>query len=165
METKEFFAEVKCDYNNTEGFWTVDAWKTSDDNEEGTVIAAIHETTGDVFYADALARISPKAQAVITAKVQEIKSSQVKAYTLFGKAAVRAYYDSMAQTSEESRKAALRDVMEAGYALTEKAFSSEKEKTAYYSGMAEADGWEDYCAVSKEDYDTLTAMQEEDDEQ
>jgi len=70
---KEFYSEVVCNYNNGEGYWTVDAWKTSDENEEGSVIAAIHEKTGDVFYVDNVARVSPMAQEVIQAKVKEIK--------------------------------------------------------------------------------------------
>ena len=70
---KEFYSEVKCDYNNDEGYWCVDAWRTGDDNEEGKVIAAIHETAGDVFYCEPEARISPMAQEVIKEKVDEIK--------------------------------------------------------------------------------------------
>ena len=71
---KEFYAEVKCDYNNDEGYWTVDAWKTDDPDEAGIVIAAINETTGDVFYIEPEARVSPMAQEVIKAKVAVIKS-------------------------------------------------------------------------------------------
>ena len=68
----EKYNEVKCDYNNEEGFWCVDAWKTSNPNEEGRVVAFIHEETGQVAYADPDARLSPRAQEVIRAKVAEI---------------------------------------------------------------------------------------------
>ena len=73
---KEFYSEVKCDYNNDEGYWCVDAWRTGNDNEEGKVIAAIHETAGDVFYCEPEARISPMAQEVIKEKVNEIKNKK-----------------------------------------------------------------------------------------
>lgn len=69
---KEKYAFVKCDHNNEEGFWCVDAWKTSNPDEQGRVIAFIHETTGQVAYADPDARLSPRAQEVIRAKVDEI---------------------------------------------------------------------------------------------
>ena len=67
------YAEVKCDYNNEEGFWCVDAWMTDDPNEAGQVIAAIEENTGNVFYIDSIARVSTKAKEVIEAKQKEIK--------------------------------------------------------------------------------------------
>lgn len=70
---KEYYSEVMCYYNNEEGFWCVDAYRTGDDDEEGKVIAYIHETTGDVAYADPDARFSPMAKEVIDAKVEEIK--------------------------------------------------------------------------------------------
>ena len=72
---KEFYSEVKCDYNNEEGFWCVDAWRTQDGDEEGKVIAAIHETTGDIFYVEPEARISPYAQEVINEVVKNIKET------------------------------------------------------------------------------------------
>ena len=67
------YAEVKCDYNNDEGFWTVDAWMTDELNESGKVIAAIEENTGNVFYIEQEARYSKLAQEVINEKVKEIK--------------------------------------------------------------------------------------------
>lgn len=68
----EYFSYVKCDYNNGDGFWCVDAWRTDDDNEEGKVVAYVHETTGDVAYADPDARFSPLVKEVVDAKVKEI---------------------------------------------------------------------------------------------
>lgn len=70
---KEYFSEVRCDYINGEGFWTVDAWLSSDPDAEGEVIAAIHSKTGDVFYSNTDARISPKAQEAIKEKVDYIR--------------------------------------------------------------------------------------------
>ena len=72
---KEWYEEVRCNYNNEEGFWCVDAWKPN--TEQGEVIAAIHETTGDIFYIDPMARISPLAQEVIKEKIKEIKKNDL----------------------------------------------------------------------------------------
>ena len=63
---------VKCDYNNGEGFWLVDAWVTDDDNEEGKVIAVIEETSKHIYYIDPLARWDECVQEVIKAKLAEI---------------------------------------------------------------------------------------------
>lgn len=71
---KECYADVQCDnVNVNERFLYVDAWRTMDQNEEGKLIAAIHQETGDVFYVEPVARYSPLAQRVIMAKVAEIK--------------------------------------------------------------------------------------------
>ena len=57
---KEFYSEVKNDYNNGEGFICIDAWKTDDPDEPGKVVAAVHKNTGDIFYIEPEARLSPK---------------------------------------------------------------------------------------------------------
>ena len=44
------YNEVRIDnFDENENVWTVDAWKTSDDNEEGTVVAKISENGVVVF--------------------------------------------------------------------------------------------------------------------
>ena len=81
---KDFWSEVRCTYNNEEGFWCVDAYKTDDPDEQGEVIAAIHETSGDVYYVNQLARHSALAQEVIKAKVAECKPTEpLCKYTCF----------------------------------------------------------------------------------
>lgn len=72
---KETYSEVRCDWNNDEGYWCVDAWRSSDGDEEGKVIAVIHEEAGDVYYIEPEARFSPMAQEVIAAKVSEINGT------------------------------------------------------------------------------------------
>ena len=38
------FAEIRIDfYDDTEKFWSVDAWRTDDENEEGVVVAKVFE--------------------------------------------------------------------------------------------------------------------------
>jgi hypothetical protein len=68
--------EIRCDYNNGEGFWTVDAWVNDDDNEEGKVIAVIEETSKHVYYIDPLARWDSYAQEVIQTKLRRLKSKK-----------------------------------------------------------------------------------------
>ena len=75
---KEIYAEVRCDYNDGKGFWTVDAWTNPDptDDESGAVIAVIHDTTGQVYYTDTRAIYSPLAQEAIKQKVDEIHNGE-----------------------------------------------------------------------------------------
>lgn len=75
---KEKYCEVVCDYNNGEGFWTVDAWTSTQSDADGKVIAYIHEETGQVAYADPDARFSPLAQEVIAEKVASIRKGDGK---------------------------------------------------------------------------------------
>ena len=75
---KEKYCEVVCDYNNGEGFWTVDAWTTPEPDADGKVIAHIHEMTGQVAYADPDARFSPLAQQVIAEKVASLRKGDGK---------------------------------------------------------------------------------------
>lgn len=70
---KRIYAEVVCNYND-EGFWYVDAWKTSDGNEDGTVIAVINELTGGVY---AIGELDDIAKEVIDEKVKEIEKDRV----------------------------------------------------------------------------------------
>ena len=67
------YSEVRCDYNNEEGFWCVDAWYPN--NEEGTVIAVINDVTGGVY---AIKDIDDVAKEVINEKVKEIKGEYVE---------------------------------------------------------------------------------------
>lgn len=72
------WAEIRCNYfDDTDGFWRVDAWLTDDDNEEGKVIAYIDDLTGRVLYNDTLARIDTHAQEIIKDKQNEILNKQV----------------------------------------------------------------------------------------
>lgn len=77
------WSDIRCDYLDEENyFWTVDAWITDDDNEEGKVIAHIDDLTGRVVYNDPLARIDEYAQEIIKNKVKEIKGEDIKMNTL-----------------------------------------------------------------------------------
>lgn len=73
---KEIYSEVRCDCLNDENFWSVDAWRTSDDNEEGKVVAVIHDKSGDVYYIEPEARFSPRVKEVVDSMVDEIRSNK-----------------------------------------------------------------------------------------
>lgn len=73
---KEIYSEVRCDCLNDENFWSVDAWRTSDDNEEGKVVAVIHDKSGDVYYIEPEARFSPRVKEVVDSMVDEIRSKK-----------------------------------------------------------------------------------------
>ena len=76
MENSKW-SEIRCDYlceDPDDRFWRVDAWKTFDDWEEGVVIAYVDDLTARVVYADPEAREDEYAQAVISGKVNEIKT-------------------------------------------------------------------------------------------
>ena len=78
MENR-FWSDIRCDYCNDEGFWTVDAWKTpatdKDDGEEGSVIAYIDNLTARVIYIDPIARLDEYAQEVIKDKIKDIENN------------------------------------------------------------------------------------------
>ena len=70
---ERIYSEVRCDYNNGEGLWCVDAWYPN--KEEGTVIAVINDVTGGVY---AIKDIDDVAKEVINEKVKEIKGEYVE---------------------------------------------------------------------------------------
>ena len=60
------WSEIRIDFFDTEeNKWSVDAWKTDDDNEEGSVIAKIDLDTGAVEYLDTDAKTDEYAQEEI----------------------------------------------------------------------------------------------------
>lgn len=72
------FAQVQCDFCTDDGFWTVDAWKTDDDSEEGKVVAYIDDLTARVIYTDPLARVDPMTQETIRQKLVELEKNKVR---------------------------------------------------------------------------------------
>ena len=73
MHYATHYSEIRCDYIDEEDcFWRVDAWKTDDNDEEGSVIAYVDNITARVLYIDPIARLDPYAQDVINAKLDEI---------------------------------------------------------------------------------------------
>ena len=136
----------------------IDAWGQGD--EFGKTVAAIHAASGDVLYIDQEARTSKCVQKAIGEKVKEIKAETKEAVAriLFGKKAVSAYYDAE-RLKGEQRKAALRDAVDADHSLICTTFATRGELKAYYKGIVDGDGWEEYCTVQQEDYDTMKKME------
>lgn len=61
------FSEVRSNYvDEDDDITCIDAWLTSDDNEEGTVIAKINNKTKEIEYLDPDARTDSYAQEIIS---------------------------------------------------------------------------------------------------
>ena len=158
----ESYTIVQCTYNNGEGFWTVDAWRKQEEEEQGKVVAVINDKTADVYFIEPEARISPMAMKTIKEKVGEIRNiqGQVQTYTLFGKEAVRIYLDYMDGKKGKKTEEAVKAILTKDFQTQHRTFTSEGEKTAYYSGMEDYDGWMDFVHISKDDYDLIDSVQE-----
>lgn len=60
------YAELRNNYTDEDKNEVyIDAWKTDDDSEEGTVVAKINTKTYDITYLDAAAITDPEAQELI----------------------------------------------------------------------------------------------------
>lgn len=60
------WSEIRIDFFDTEeNKWSVDAWETDDDDEEGSVIAKIDLDTGTVEYLDVDAKTDEYVQEEI----------------------------------------------------------------------------------------------------
>lgn len=62
------YSKVKCNYH-ADGFWTVDAYKTNNQGEEGVVVAVINDVTGDCYV---IRDLDDLAKGVIDEKQTEI---------------------------------------------------------------------------------------------
>lgn len=70
--TMSKWSEIRCDFfDEEEEKYFVDAWKTDDDNEEGTVIAKLDLADGTVEYLDEDAKTDEYAQEVIKEMLEE----------------------------------------------------------------------------------------------
>ena len=67
------FKEVRCTfYNELNGLWYVDAWKTMKDDEEGKVVATINPKTFEVKYRHKNYKEDNYIHQVIKEKLQDI---------------------------------------------------------------------------------------------
>lgn len=85
---KRIYSEVRCDYNNGDGFWTLDAWYPN--KEQGTVIGVINELTGGVYL---FKDNDPVAEEVASEKVKEIETNRV--------ATLACYYNSLTDKEKD----------------------------------------------------------------
>ena len=67
-QTKRFY------YEDTNEVY-IDAWKTDDDSEEGTVVAKINTKTYNITYLEAAAITDPEAQELIQDTIKELQTT------------------------------------------------------------------------------------------
>lgn len=65
------YNEIKSNYRDG-NFTCIDAWETDDENEEGKVIAVVHNS-GDVYYIDKRAMYDEQVTAEINKVLTTIK--------------------------------------------------------------------------------------------
>ena len=76
IKDMEDYAEVRCDfYDDIDGYWCVDAWRTNDNDEEGEVVAHVYND-GSVVYLDKEAKQSAYVKAIIKECLMEIKDNK-----------------------------------------------------------------------------------------
>ena len=85
---ERIYEEVICDYNNGDGFWTLDAWYPN--IEEGTVIGVINELTGGVYL---FKDNDPLAEEVANEKVKEIEANRIET--------LASYYNSLTDAEKD----------------------------------------------------------------
>ncbi len=64
-DTESFWSEIRNSYVDDDNICYIDAWKSSDDNEEGSVIAYVDMNAGKVIYVNPLAVHDEYAQSII----------------------------------------------------------------------------------------------------
>lgn len=70
------YAELRNNYTDEdENEVYIDAWKTDNDSEEGTVIAKVNTKTYNVTYLDAAAITDPEAQELIQDTIKELQTT------------------------------------------------------------------------------------------
>lgn len=70
---KKHWSEVRNDFIDDDNICYIDAWETSDDNEEGIVIAYVDRNTGKVIYTNPIALNDELAQEAIKEAIEMAK--------------------------------------------------------------------------------------------
>lgn len=77
--SERIWGEIRIDnFDDINQIFTVDAWYTDDDNEEGEVIAHIYPTTGYVEYIDERAKDDPYVQEAIREAYDMIHNTKIQ---------------------------------------------------------------------------------------
>lgn len=66
---EHIWGEIRWDYLGDH--YTIDAWLTDDDNEEGKTIATIDMETGEIIHHDVRAKSDPYAQEIINEVIHQ----------------------------------------------------------------------------------------------
>ena len=107
-------------------------------------------------------QIAEKLEIAEVLETDDINSDENTTYTLFGSDAVRAYNDSLTDDEDVDRRELLRDVLSCDNSLHSHTFRTKEEVAAYYAGVDDYDGWLDATSITREDYETLQELMEED---
>ena len=174
--------EVSVEHDGNLFPWVIDLIKWDEEKNE----VMVHTTmmnycdSDDWYYLSELGDATDYVLDVIqwgdTEKEEIDNTNTVTTYALFGKTAVRAYHDYLDLTEEalkdkdkvqENIKAMKEILSRCDYELKTRTFGSSigdhyKNPTqyAYFCGMDDADGWEDYCELTKAEYDLIRSMKE-----
>ena len=77
LKLSKQFGEVRCDYfDDYDGNWLVDAWRTAEDDEEGIVVAKINPDTLEVTYTDRDYAKDKLVRETVAWKLKEILSDR-----------------------------------------------------------------------------------------
>lgn len=73
----EVYAEVRCDYyDESENRWSIDAWTTGEDDEEGEVVGWVDGTSGNIYYKHEKAECSARVREVAEFRQSEVRKDR-----------------------------------------------------------------------------------------
>lgn len=72
-DTESFWYEIRNSYVDDDNICYIDAWESSNDNEEGAIIAYVDMNTGKVIYVNPLAMKDNYAQSIINETIADAK--------------------------------------------------------------------------------------------
>lgn len=72
-DTESFWSEIRNSYVDDENICHIDAWESSNDNEEGSIIAYVDMNTAKVIYINPLAIKDNYAQSIINETIANAK--------------------------------------------------------------------------------------------
>lgn len=76
--SERIWSEIRVNhFDETEQVYTVDAWTTDDDNEEGKVIAKVYPSTCNVEYIDKRAENDPYVRETIRNEFEKIHNTKI----------------------------------------------------------------------------------------
>jgi len=76
-EQAEVYAEVRCDYYNEQnGWWCIDAWRSADDNEDGEVVGWVDGTSGNIYYKHEKAECSARVREVAEYRQTKVRKDR-----------------------------------------------------------------------------------------
>ena len=143
-EQSEVYGEVRCDYyNEQDGWWCIDTWKTDDDNEEGEVVGWVDGTSGNIYYKHETAMSSAKVREVAEERQREVRKEYAHKQGKIGETIAMLtaqiwgeIYDKMREPDCTQLSCAIRD---AAYKFEEKWESTPfEERDGYYIDMIDA---------------------------